>query len=50
LKFISSIFKFTSSETLNPEPGSKLQRGKQLGIKIISEEEFEQLVKEKVEK
>ena len=49
-KVSSSVSKKTDYIICGEEPGSKLQRGKQLGIKIISEEEFEQLVKEKVEK
>ena len=44
-KVSSSVSKKTDYIICGEEPGSKLQRGKQLGIKIISEEEFEQLVK-----
>lgn len=46
-KVSSSVSKKTDYIICGEEPGSKLQRGKQLGIKIISEEEFEQLVKER---
>jgi len=49
-KVSSSVSKKTDYIICGEEPGSKLQRGKQLGIKIISEEEFEQLVKERTEK
>lgn len=47
-KVSSSVSKKTDYIICGEEPGSKLQKGKQLGIKIISEEEFEKMVKGKI--
>jgi len=49
-KVSSSVSKKTDYIICGKEPGSKLQKGRQLGVKIINEEEFEQLVKERTEK
>jgi len=49
-KVSSSVSKKTAYIICGEEPGSKLQKGRQLGVKIINEEEFEQLVKEKMNK
>jgi len=49
-KVSSSVSRKTDYIICGEDPGSKLQKGKQLGVKIINEEEFEQLVKEKMNK
>ncbi|MFN4226814.1 MAG: NAD-dependent DNA ligase LigA [Candidatus Ratteibacteria bacterium] len=49
-KVTNSVSKKTDYLICGREPGSKLQKAQQLGIKIISEEEFEQLVKERMNK
>ncbi|MCM8784664.1 MAG: NAD-dependent DNA ligase LigA [Candidatus Omnitrophica bacterium] len=49
-KVTDSVSKKTNYLICGMEPGSKLQKAKQLGVKIISEAEFEQLVKERMNK
>ncbi|MCX7917937.1 MAG: NAD-dependent DNA ligase LigA [bacterium] len=47
-KVTNSVSKNTDYIICGSEPGSKLEKGRALGIKIISEEEFEKLVKERM--
>jgi len=49
-KVTDSVSKNTDYLICGNEPGSKLQKAQQLGIKIITEEEFEKLVKERMNK
>ncbi|MCM8811286.1 MAG: NAD-dependent DNA ligase LigA, partial [Candidatus Omnitrophica bacterium] len=49
-KVTDSVSKKTDYLICGKEPGSKLQKAQQLGVKIISEQEFEQLVKERMNK
>ncbi|MCM8771516.1 MAG: NAD-dependent DNA ligase LigA [Candidatus Omnitrophica bacterium] len=47
-KVTDSVSKKTDYLICGDQPGSKLQKAKSLGIKIITEEEFEELVKSKM--
>jgi DNA ligase (NAD+) len=44
-KTASSVSKATSVVLVGSEPGSKLQKARELGIKIMDEDEFLKLVK-----
>jgi len=46
-KVSSSVSRNTDFLICGEDPGSKLDKAKQLGVKIISEEEFEEMVKSK---
>ncbi|MCM8805042.1 MAG: NAD-dependent DNA ligase LigA [Candidatus Omnitrophica bacterium] len=49
-KVTNSVSKNTNYLICGEQPGSKLQKAQELGVKIISEEEFENLVKTRMNK